>query len=238
MVTYRDDREALLMRAEALERELAIARADNERLQREAEAEAEAEQPAPPPPPTTTTTALVPSPPAPVVPRPSRTQAIGAAGVVGAAWSALALAAGAATWMVPAAVASVLGAAWLAPRAGAWLAGRRLCARWPTLPIDAAAYRELTTHPRRRVVVQIDVTFARPPARTEHRALRDKLRTTGNISFDAATLTISSGTLRTRRDGIFDPTPIREFCARAFDRLAVLHATHPLTAVRPRAKAR
>jgi len=249
-VSYRDDREALLMRAEALERELAKVRADNERLQQEAraaeQAEAAADDEAPDPAPAT---ALVPvAPPSalalarvPVPPgRAERTRATWAAGLVGLAWSALALALGTAPWMVPVSIASVLGAAWFALGAGSWVATRALRTRWPSLPIELAAYRELITRERRSVVVQLDVSFARPISRADRERVRQQLRGAGAIRFDGGNVTITSATLRTRKspDGTFDPAPIRAFCDRAFDRLAELQPSHPMTVIRPRAKAR
>lgn len=279
-MSYRDDREALLHRADALEREVEQLRAKSERqraensklkkeaAEREEAAREEAEREvrdddSEATPPTDGAAEVAPeaSSRAPnsvsahfagdraggvqaiVVARPARLErdkSRFAIGIVGAAWTAIAFSVGVAAWMVPVSLATVLAVGWLARRSVGWNAGRDMRTRWPSLPIDVGAYRELVTTARRSVVVRIEVTFQQL-SRADRERVRQKLRGTGAIGRDGTTLTITSGRLRTgrkSRDWEFDAEPIRAFCERVFGRLVAVHETNPVTSVIPRVKPR
>jgi hypothetical protein len=234
-MSYRDDREALLHRTEALERELTQTReqlatrtAENEQLQL-AVARAEADEPEPPAPE---------APRALVLAQPIRPDRNVAGWLVGAAWTVGALAIGVTSWMVPAAVVTTLGIGWLANRWRAGGLGRRLGREWPSLPIDAALYGELLSFERRSVVVRIEVGFAAIPNASDRTRIRKRLQGAGALGWEQGALTITSRTLRPSRDGQFDPEVIRAHCDRVFERLDGLRESYPIEYVRPRAKAR
>jgi hypothetical protein len=249
-MSYRDDREALLQRVEALERELAQTREERgaardelalvlaKQALQEAERVVEDEADEQPP---------VPSPPLALVAvhrdREHRSlQPLIAASVVALGWTVLAVAVGAAAWMLPAVVISAAGAARLAQRDHVRVVVGELEKRWPSLPIDQDTYRELLALPRRTVVVRVAVAFEKLPSRGEREKIKQRVKGLGAVTWEQATLTIASGTLRTSKGKAdrwaFDPEVLRAYCARVFDALVGVHAEHPIANVWPRARSR
>lgn len=246
-MSYRDDSEALLQRVEALERELAQAREESSAAQTklilflaqqaaaDADQKVEAEMAAEPAPPL----ALV------AVDREKEKRSfkpLVAAGAAALGWTVLAAVVGAATWMLPAVVVSAAVAARLAKRDHVRVVLGELEKRWPTLPIDQATYRELLALPRRTVVVRVAVAFEQQPSRGDREKIKQRVKALGAVSWEQATMTIASGTLRTGQGKgdawAFDPEVIRGYCARVFDALIGVHAEHPIETVWPRARSR
>ncbi|MDX2093559.1 MAG: hypothetical protein SFX73_37300 [Kofleriaceae bacterium] len=249
-MTYRDDREALLHRVEALERELAQAREESQAAQtkllrlvakqaaaeRAVEEEAAAEQ------------AHVPAPPLALVAVESQREKSSlhpfmAAATVAAGWTLIAAAVGAAVWMLPAVVISAAVAARLAGSGDhVQVVLGELEKRWPSLRIDHDTYRDLLALPRRTVVVRVAVAFEKQPSRGDREKIKQRVRALGSATWDQATMTIASGTLRTGKGKgdtwAFDPEVLRQYCARVFDALVGVHAEHPIEQVWPRARSR
>jgi hypothetical protein len=230
-MAFRDDRDALLHRAEALGREsdrarheAAELRAENDRLREENE-RLRARIPEPPAPALEVT-----APPAPA--RPGRSWRAAAAAGAGLATFAVALAVAPALSVIPAGV----GAAWLGRAAWRrWSARRR---RDPdALPVDQGAYAELLATPRHTVVVQIDARFATRLVPDQRRqALQVVTRAGLRAHWEDDLLIVRSRRIRLRRprSAPHDPGAIARFCEAAFARLAIVHASWPLAAVTPR----
>lgn len=224
-MTYRDDRDALLHRVDALEgelertrREAEQLRADNARLKQPTEpAPAEPAEPAEP---------VEPVEPVPFrvlvkVPRPStrgwRVIGVGVASTLG--WLTAALVAGPALWMLPvaAATAIVAGAALL--RFGP------VPPRFQThLPFDHASLNELVSQRRRGIVVKLDVRFAPLPTGSQRKAITAQLSRVGlRPSWTGGMLTLSSRRLRSRKKSeLVEPSAIDAFAQRALAALGDL----------------
>lgn len=237
MPAYRDDRDALLERADALAR-------DNERLEREArelreenqELRArvpdEAEAPAPKP-----VVELV------EVPK-ERGATWLVLGIVGtaAAWIIYLVGAATAVWGFISLIATALlvGTFWERARERRAAARARRPRLPGALPVDKRAYEELLATRRKTVNVQLDVTFATPLAATQRAGVEQSLAGAGLAArWDRDILQVRTRRLRIVRgrgdSAVRDPSPINEWCERAFAALGRVHEEHPIVQVRPRA---
>ena len=229
MPAFRDDREALLQRAAALERELERTQREAAELREENQAlRARVPEPEPEPEPKPEPRPEEPKPePAPL----HVTVMIGTV----AAWAIAAFAIGFVPWMLPAAIASTAVAG-----AVAWRRPRRRPALPPALPLDREAYRSLLDTTRRTVNVQIDVRFVSPLA-PDQRSSIEKLLAAFDLatSWEQETLRLRSRRIRVVRKTMNGKTrdigPVTRYCEGAFAALARLHLEHPIADVKPRA---
>ncbi|HEY5934301.1 MAG TPA: hypothetical protein VIU61_06700 [Kofleriaceae bacterium] len=206
-MTYRDDRDALLHRVDALEDELERTRREAEQLRADNEKLRTPSAPAPiePPPPPEPTRALVKRR------VPLTREGLGflaaLAGLV--PWLAVAVAAGPALWMLPAAVATSV----LAAVATRWTRSSRVDT---LLPFDHASLNRLVSQNRRAVVVKLDVRFDPLPNGSQRKAIKSQLARAGlRPSWADGVLTLSSRRLRAA-------PPIHAFVQRALGALGDL----------------
>lgn len=228
MPAYRDDRDALLERAEALAR-------DNQRLEREnQELRGKAAEPM------RVQLVEVPASESPA----ARGNGWLIAGGIGAAAAWLVLLAGVATTVVylaallaTALVVGTIWERWRERRARTRARQRRLPGG---LPIDKRAYQELLATPRKTVNVLLDVTFAVNLAPTQRSDVEQSLAGADLAArWERETLQVRSRRLRIARKGdggqVRDPGPIAEWCEAAFAALGRVHEEWPIVMVRPRA---
>jgi hypothetical protein len=230
---YRDDREALLQRAEALERELARAREEAAALREENRGLRE-RAPAPPAP--------EPEPPAPPVPALARPGRLDQGAFLGtlAVWAVVAAFVGGTAWLVPIAVTTAV-VAGLALRRNPAPRRRTPARALPAeLPVDRRAHAELLATRRKTLNVQIDVRFAAPLAPTQRAEIEQALAAANLAArWDQDTLQLRSRRLRVARktdEGLVrDPSPIAGYCEDAFAALARVHRDREIVSVTPRA---
>ena len=205
-MTYRDDRDALLHRVDALEDEL-------ERTQREAEQlRADNEKLRTPPAP------VEPAPPEPtraLVKRhvPLTREGLGVLAAAGSlvGWLVVGVAAGPALWMLPATAATAL----LAAATAMWT--RTRTSRLATgLPFDHASLKRLVSQNRRALVVKLDVRFDPLPSGAQRKAITSQLARAGlRPTWVDGVLTLASRRLRAT-------PPIHAFVQRALGALSAL----------------
>jgi hypothetical protein len=228
---YRDDRDALLERADALTRE-------NQRLEREnEELRAKATEPAPP---AQVQMIEVPAGESPATR--GNGWLIGGAIAAASAWLILAVGAATVVFYLAALLttALVVGTVW-----ERWRERRAVkAARQRRLPgamsIDKRAYQELLETKRKTVNVLLDVTFAVNLAPTQRAQVEQSLAAAGLAArWDRETLQVRSRRLRIAKKGggevVRDPSPITEWCETAFAALGRVHEEWPIALVRPRA---
>jgi hypothetical protein len=225
-VTYRDDRDALLHRVDALEdelertrREAEKLRADNARLRRPPETEpAETVETEPVEPVKTESRALVKLP----RPSPRSLRALGAGIASALPWLAAAVVAGPALWMLPAAVGTAVAA-------GAALLrfGPRPPRIRTLLPFDQASLHELVAQRRRAIVVKLDVRFTPLPSGSQRKAITAQLARAGlRPAWTDGVLTLSSRRLRApNKADLVPPAAIDAFVQRAVGALGDLPGT-------------
>jgi hypothetical protein len=231
VTAYRDDRDALLERADALARE-------NQRLERENEAlRARAAEPAPP---AQVQMVEVPAGEAPA----TGGNGLVILGGICAAVAWLVLLAGVETIMVYLAAliatAMVVGTIWERWRERRAVARARRRLPSGALSIDKRAYQVLLETRRKTVNVLLDVTFAVNLAPTQRAQVEQSLAAADLAArWDRETLQVRSRRLRIVRKGeggaVRDPTPITEWCELAFAALGRVHEEWPIVLVRPRA---
>lgn len=213
-MTYRDDRDALLHRVDALEdelertrREAEQLRADNERLRSPPAPVERAPQRELP------SRALVKLP----EPKPRGRLAIGAGLASLLPWIGVALAAGPTVWMLSAAAATAV----VAAATMLWAADRPPRVK-TLLPFDHASLAKLVTQARRSIVIKLDVRFAPLPTGAQRKAITGQLARAGlRPSWTDGVLTLSSRRLRGAKQAV-EPSPIYAFVHRALGALGDL----------------
>ena len=225
-MTYRDDRDALLHRVDALEDELERTRREADKLRVDNERLRQPPEPVPAEPDETVET----EPAEPLkaesralvkLPRPSPRgwRAIGAGIASALPWLAAAVVAGPALWMLPAAAATAVAA-------GAALLrfGPRAPRIRTLLPFDQASLHVLVAQRRRAIVVKLDVRFTPLPSGSQRKAITAQLARAGlRPSWTDGVLTVSSRRLRaSNKLDLVPPTAIDAFVQRAVGALADL----------------